>query len=102
MENCFRKHGATAKGMDWPNQNDLKRRFDVLTDIITPNGKNDSKIEILDLGCGVGLLIDFLDETNKLRISTISESIYQKKWLTLQMKNMPNTTLRPVIYCKIN
>ena len=65
-ENCFRKHGATAKGMDWPNQNDLKRRFNVLTDIITPNGKNDSKIKILDLGCGVGLLIDYLDEIDKL------------------------------------
>lgn len=65
-ENCFRKYGATAKGMDWPNQNDLKRRFDVLTDIITPNGKNDSKIEILDFGCGVGLLIDYLNEIDKL------------------------------------
>ena len=65
-ENCFRKHGATAKGMDWPNQNDLIRRFNVLTDIINPNGKNDSKIKILDLGCGVGLLIDYLDEIDKL------------------------------------
>jgi SAM-dependent methyltransferase len=52
--------------MDWPNQNDLKRRFDVLTDIIIPNGKNDSQIEILDLGCGVGLLIDYLNEIDKL------------------------------------
>jgi SAM-dependent methyltransferase len=55
-EKCLEEHGPVAQGMDWPNQADLDKRFEVLTDIV--EGTDD--VSLLDLGCGVGLLLDFL------------------------------------------
>ena len=63
-ENCLDKHGPNAKGMDWPNPDDLIKRFQVLTNIFGDEMAN--KFSVLDLGCGVGLLVDYLQEKNKL------------------------------------
>jgi len=59
-ETCLEQHGATAKGMDWPKEDDLKTRFAVMLGIVRNSSKK--RISILDLGCGVGLLLDFLKE----------------------------------------
>ncbi|CAN5375790.1 class I SAM-dependent methyltransferase [soil metagenome] len=61
-EKCLEEHGATAKGMDWPNPEDLVRRFNVLMDI----AQSGNKVSLLDLGCGVGLLVDHLGEKTLL------------------------------------
>lgn len=65
-EKCLANHGPGAKGMDWPNQEDLDKRFKVLSDIIEYNHNVSNKIDILDLGCGVGLYIDYLANQNKI------------------------------------
>jgi SAM-dependent methyltransferase len=57
-ERRLAEHGPTAKGMDWPNAQDLEKRFTVLTDVIDLNQTS----RLLDLGCGVGLLIDHLEQ----------------------------------------
>lgn len=61
-EKKLAEHGPNAKGMDWPNQEDLNRRFEVLTSIAT----NEHNASLLDLGCGVGLLIDYLQNQDLL------------------------------------
>lgn len=61
-ERKLAEFGPTSKGMDWPNNEDLDKRFKVLTDIVDDSLKNPS---ILDLGCGVGLLLPFLRENRK-------------------------------------
>lgn len=57
-EGRFDEHGATYRGMDWPNEEDLAKRFDVMLDVARSDQKN--PVSILDLGCGVGLLLDHL------------------------------------------
>lgn len=59
-EECLSKYGASAKGMDWPNEHDLIKRFEVMLGVV----RKDSvcPVSLLDLGCGVGLLIDYLLE----------------------------------------
>jgi SAM-dependent methyltransferase len=59
-ESCLKNHGPSVKGMDWPNQEDLDKRFKVLSEIIEYKPKSKSKIDILDLGCGIGLYIEYL------------------------------------------
>ena len=44
--------------MDWPNEHDLARRFDVMLEVVRSDSGR--PVSILDLGCGVGLLIDHL------------------------------------------
>ncbi len=59
-EHCFARHGATPKGMDWPNERDLVTRFDVMIDVIPARKR--SSCTVLDIGCGAGLLVDRLKE----------------------------------------
>jgi SAM-dependent methyltransferase len=58
-ERCFEKHGPTHKGMDWPNEGDLRRRFNVMLEVAAKGRA--SVCSVLDLGCGVGLLVDHIE-----------------------------------------
>jgi len=57
-EECLLKHGASAKGMDWPNEHDLMKRFEVMLGVVRKDAV--APVSLLDLGCGAGLLIDHL------------------------------------------
>ncbi len=56
-ETCFEEHGATAKGVDWPDEGDLAARFEVMTGLFRPAPEG---LRLLDLGCGPGLLLDHI------------------------------------------
>lgn len=60
-EDCFRRHGRTPQGVDWPNAADLATRFETMLGVT-----GGSKGSILDLGCGPGLLLDHLESTGRL------------------------------------
>lgn len=57
-EACFRAHGASARGADWPNAADLTRRFDVMLGLVRAGAARPS---LVDFGCGAGLLLDHLE-----------------------------------------
>ena len=57
-EKCFENYGYSHKGMDWPNLIDLDKRFEVMTQIVKDVNANNT---FLDLGCGVGLLLDYIE-----------------------------------------
>ena len=60
-------YGATPQGLCWPNAADLATRFEVLlggANLETYNPSN--RLRLLDLGCGPGLLIDYLAENGVL------------------------------------
>jgi SAM-dependent methyltransferase len=61
-ERCFRTHGATPQGVDWPKAEDVRTRFAVMLGIAT--GMTE-KMSLLDLGCGYGALYDYLQETGQ-------------------------------------
>jgi SAM-dependent methyltransferase len=62
-ERKLQEYGPNSKGMDWPNPEDLEKRFKILSGVIKFEGN--VKTSLLDLGCGVGLFIPFLSE-NKI------------------------------------
>lgn len=65
-ERCLERHGPTPKGVDWPNGPDLAIRFHTLLgllDAATP----EPRPVLLDLGCGPGLLLDYLSATGRLQ-----------------------------------
>jgi cyclopropane fatty-acyl-phospholipid synthase-like methyltransferase len=57
-EQCFEKHGPSHRGVDWPNQHDLHKRFRVMIDMVLQKGP----CTLLDFGCGTGLLFDWLED----------------------------------------
>ena len=62
-EKCFIEHGDTPKGLDWPNQKDLTKRYNIMLDFI--DGENCS---LLDFGCGTAGLLDHINEDKNLKI----------------------------------
>ena len=61
-EACFLEHGRTPQGVDWPNQADLNTRFEVMLGVVRPGQDQPA---LLDLGCGPGLLLDYLEQTGR-------------------------------------
>jgi len=55
------KHGATPRGLDWPNGADLAARFGVMLELLAETRERPI---LLDLGCGPGLLLDYLAATS--------------------------------------
>lgn len=62
-EECLARHGPTPLGADWPNGADLATRFGVMLDVLDDAG---DRPELLDLGCGAGLLLDYLAATGNI------------------------------------
>ena len=58
IEDCFDKHGDTHLGMDWPNQNDVLVRYQVMLDVIRQ--KSSQQVSILDFGCGASHMYDYI------------------------------------------
>jgi SAM-dependent methyltransferase len=61
---CFELYGATPKGLDWDNQENLNKRYEIMFDLIS--SKEISHIinsSLLDFGCGYGGFYNWL--TNK-------------------------------------
>jgi SAM-dependent methyltransferase len=56
-EACLAKHGVTPRGVDWPSGTDLATRFGVMLELLPEAG--DTPV-VLDLGCGPGLLLDYM------------------------------------------
>lgn len=59
-EECLAKHGASPRGVNWPNGADLAARFGVMLELLAEGGE---RPVLLDLGCGPGLVLDYLAAT---------------------------------------
>jgi SAM-dependent methyltransferase len=59
-EGCLQAHGPTPQGVDWPDGEGLAARFGVMLELL--QGRP-GRPRLLDLGCGPGLLLDYLDAT---------------------------------------
>jgi len=54
-----RRHGPTARGVDWSSPESQRVRFDQLLGIVPPGS---AEYSILDYGCGYGAIIEVLAE----------------------------------------
>lgn len=66
---CFKKYGETHKGVDWPNNDDLLKRFQVMLNITQYQFPKKDKASLLDFGCGFGLFLDFINQNTDKRKS---------------------------------
>lgn len=86
-ESTLEKYGPNARGMDWPNEDDVIKRFQVMSEL----GLDDKnqRNTLLDLGCGIGLFSDFLEKNypNKYTYSGVDIS---SKMIKAGQKNYPH------------
>jgi SAM-dependent methyltransferase len=64
-ERCLERYGPTPQGVDWPNVPDLAVRFHTLLGLLDGAAPEPRPV-LLDLGCGPGLLLDYLRATGRL------------------------------------
>src|SRR4051812_21788482 len=62
-EESLARHGRSPLGADWPNGADLATRFGVMLDLLSDVEQTPV---LLDLGCGPGLLLDYLAATGAI------------------------------------
>ena len=60
-ERCLERYGDTHQGVDWPNADDARRRYQVMLDVIR---REDKVVSLLDLGCGAAHLLDYLRQAD--------------------------------------
>lgn len=91
-ENCFEKFGATPRGVDWPNQADQERRFQVMLEITKNHLITNSSATLLDLGCGYGALYDFMRQRNLLECFHYSGIDLSEKMIESAEENYPGVS----------
>lgn len=76
-ENCLAKFGDTHRGVDWPNEEDAEKRYQVMLDLlpITESKENQS---LLDFGCGTAALLQFLNRDIEGKVKYIGLDISER------------------------
>jgi cyclopropane fatty-acyl-phospholipid synthase-like methyltransferase len=59
-DNCFKQHGDSNLGVDWPNYEDTLTRHQVMYEIVKKDNPS-----LLDFGCGLGHFNEWLINNNK-------------------------------------
>jgi SAM-dependent methyltransferase len=65
-ERSLQAAGATPQGVDWPSGRDLEARFETQLGVLAGVPAGDEPPLVLDLGCGPGLLLDYLAARGRL------------------------------------
>jgi SAM-dependent methyltransferase len=56
-DKCFKEHGDTHLGVNWPKLEDTFKRYDVMLGLI----KEETSISLLDFGCGTASLNQYIE-----------------------------------------
>ena len=59
-ESILEKYGPNSRGMDWPKDEDVIKRYLVMSQVGQFENSEQTPHSMLDLGCGIGLLSEFL------------------------------------------
>ena len=60
-DDCFKQHGDSNLGVDWPNYEDTLTRHQVMFDLINPKEQpHITNSTLLDFGCGLGHFYEWL------------------------------------------
>lgn len=86
-ERCFEKYGDCHLGVDWPDNNDAKKRYNVMLGIIDLS--DHKEIELLDFGCGASHLYEFIKDSKFSGIKYSGLDI-SKKFIAFSKKKFPN------------
>ncbi len=89
-ENCLDKHGDTHLGVDWPNEEDVLKRYKVMMELITLKGHKDN-VTLLDFGCGTAHLLDYITNSG-FEIVNYSGLDISKKFVNVCKSKYPDKT----------
>uniref|UniRef100_A0A6C0M1G4 Methyltransferase type 12 domain-containing protein n=1 Tax=viral metagenome TaxID=1070528 RepID=A0A6C0M1G4_9ZZZZ len=83
-EKCLEENGDSHLGVDWPNYDDMIRRYKIMLNILKYSNKNQNS-SILDFGAGCGGMYDFI-KSNNYNLNYTALDISQKFCNTIKKK----------------
>jgi len=88
-ESCLEKHGDNHLGVDWPNLEDVEKRYKVMLDILSFRENFSRPINVLDFGCGTAHLLEYI-KSNKYQNIQYSGLDISQKFIDVAKKKYPN------------
>ena len=85
-ESCLEQYGDSYLGVDWNNEKDVIIRYHSMLDIIID--KNSGNIDVLDFGCGLSHMYDFIKSKTNMSIIYTGLDL-SKKFIDLSKKIFP-------------
>lgn len=89
-ESCLDKYGDSHLGVDWPNFEDLLKRYQVMIDIAKQQNDDKKAVSMLDFGCGTAMLKSFID-TNGLSHLTYYGLDLSEKFINVASSKFPDS-----------
>lgn len=75
-EKCLEVHGDTHLGVDWPREEDLTIRYQVMIDLVRED--REATVDLLDFGCGTSHLYTFLRQNGYMNVRYAGLDISEK------------------------
>ena len=89
-KHCFEMHGDCAQGMGWPNQEDNRLRFDILTNIFEQYLSGERKKKILDFACGTSAYYEYLQNRDIENMIDYTGIDVVDKFVSTSQKKFPD------------
>lgn len=86
-ETCYEREGDSCKGVDWPNEQDARLRYKVMTELF----EQSSGVSIVDIGCGLGHYYAYLNEIGHLEHYHYTGLDISEKMIAACRNKYPNT-----------
>src|SRR5258706_14092854 len=67
-ENCLTKYGDNHRGVDWPNEEDASKRYEIMLNVLSYRRQRDTT-SLLDFGCGTAGLYEYLQHHSTSSVS---------------------------------
>jgi len=84
-KNCFEKHGDSPLGLDWPNETDMLKRYNVMLGLLKNTQKS---VTLLDFGCGTSGLLDYIKKSEGCNVHYSGLDI-NKEFIDISKKKYP-------------
>lgn len=86
-ETCYEREGDSCRGVDWPNEQDARLRYKVMTGLF----EQTSGGSVVDIGCGLGHYYAYLNETGQLEHHHYTGLDISEKMIAACKHKYPNT-----------
>jgi SAM-dependent methyltransferase len=95
-EACLEKYGDSHLGVDWPKLEDAEKRYQVMLEIAQFSKTQIEKFALLDLGCGAGHLLHFIQKNKMQDRYDYSGADISQKFIELCRNKFPMVTFQVV------